>query len=91
MVVPAEMVATNNERTGPGSTAEAESSSVRVNGQDVAIRSPMTIEQLIVSLGRDPRVVAVERNGEIVRRAKFNEVRVEAGDVIEVVQFVQGG
>jgi sulfur carrier protein len=35
--------------------------------------------------------VAVERNGDIVPRATWSEVRLEDGDKLEVVQFVGGG
>ncbi|HZC44018.1 MAG TPA: sulfur carrier protein ThiS [Acidobacteriaceae bacterium] len=35
--------------------------------------------------------VAVERNGDIVARAKWVEVQLEEGDKLEVVQFVGGG
>ena len=35
--------------------------------------------------------VAVERNGDIVPRATWSEVRLENGDKLEVVQFVGGG
>ncbi len=35
--------------------------------------------------------VAVERNRQIVRRELRDEVRVEPGDVFEIVTFVGGG
>jgi len=35
--------------------------------------------------------VAVERNGDIAVRESWSEVRVEAGDRLEVVHFVGGG
>ncbi|MGB6110813.1 MAG: sulfur carrier protein ThiS [Acidobacteriaceae bacterium] len=35
--------------------------------------------------------VAVERNGDIVARATWADVRLEDGDKLEVVQFVGGG
>lgn len=46
---------------------------------------------LLVALGKDPRLVAVERNGKIVRRAFFENTVLDSGDAVEVVQFVQGG
>jgi sulfur carrier protein len=45
----------------------------------------------VAGLGRDPRTVAVERNGIIVRRAEYGATGLEAGDRLEVVHFVQGG
>jgi thiamine biosynthesis protein ThiS len=50
-----------------------------------------TVLDLLAGLGRDPRTVAVERNGRIVRRADYGGTRLEAGDRLEVVHFVQGG
>ncbi len=35
--------------------------------------------------------IAVERNLEIVPKAKYAEVVLETGDVVEVVNFVGGG
>ncbi len=51
----------------------------------------MTLRDLVLSVGCDPEAVAVEVNGGIVRRAKFGETEVAAGDVVEIVRFVQGG
>ena len=39
----------------------------------------------------DPRIVAVERNGEIVKRARFAETPISAGDELEIVRMVGGG
>ena len=46
---------------------------------------------LLATLGLDPRAVAVERNGEVLPRARLGEVELDAGDRLEVVRFVQGG
>jgi thiamine biosynthesis protein ThiS len=46
---------------------------------------------LLAALGLDPRAVAVERNGEVVPRARLPEVELQAGDRLELVRFVQGG
>ena len=37
------------------------------------------------------RMVAVERNGEIVPRPRWAETAIADGDRIEIVRFVQGG
>jgi thiamine biosynthesis protein ThiS len=49
------------------------------------------VADLVAGLGRDPRTVAVERNGDLVPRARFAETRLGTGDRLEVVHFVQGG
>lgn len=65
--------------------------SIRVNGDELLAVPNETIAGLIERLGRDPRLVAVERNGDVVPRRRWAEVGVEAGDRIEIVSFVQGG
>jgi thiamine biosynthesis protein ThiS len=64
---------------------------IRLNGQPKRVSEATTIASLLQELGKDPRTVAIERNGEIVRRARFDETGLAAGDVLELVQFVQGG
>jgi thiamine biosynthesis protein ThiS len=62
-----------------------------LNGEPHRVPAGSTVLDLLAGLGRDPRIVAVERNGEIVRRAAYGETRLETGDRLEVVHFVQGG
>jgi thiamine biosynthesis protein ThiS len=62
-----------------------------LNGEPCALPSGATILDLVARLGRDPRTVAVERNGHLVPRAQYAEVALQAGDRLEVVHFVQGG
>lgn len=64
---------------------------VRLNGVATEVPSGLTLTELLARLGKNPQAVAVERNGEIIRRARFDEVVVEPGDALEIVQFVQGG
>lgn len=68
-----------------------EQSELRVNGQATPAVAGETVAGLVDRLDRDPRLVAVERNGEVVPRRRWAEVGVEPGDRIEIVQFVQGG
>lgn len=51
----------------------------------------MTVQSLLEQRGHDPQRVAVERNGQIVPRARFGEETLHEDDVIEIVQFVGGG
>jgi sulfur carrier protein len=39
----------------------------------------------------DPRYVVVERNGEPLERARYEEVRLAEGDRLELVRAVAGG
>jgi thiamine biosynthesis protein ThiS len=50
-----------------------------------------TLDALIVALEMKQDRVAVERNGEIVRRTEWAATAVESGDRFEIVHFVGGG
>jgi thiamine biosynthesis protein ThiS len=64
---------------------------VVLNGEPHQVAEGATVADLVAGLGRDPRTVAVERNGDLVPRARFAETWLGPGDRLEVVHFVQGG
>ncbi len=64
---------------------------IELNGESVELPAGQTVSGLLVRLGRDPRTVAVEHNGEILKRDRYPEVALSAGDRLEIVHFVQGG
>jgi len=65
--------------------------SIVVNGEDRATKPETTVTDLLRELGLDRGRVAIERNLEILPRAKWAETKVQAGDRYEIVQFVGGG
>ena len=50
-----------------------------------------TLDALIAALEMKQDRVAVERNGEIVRRAEWAATAIQSGDRLEIVHFVGGG
>ena len=72
-------------------SAAAETIAVSVNGRDHRVAAGTRLPELLESLGLDAKRVAVERNREVVPRARHAETVVEEGDSLEVVQFVGGG
>ena len=62
-----------------------------VNGEARSIAVGSSIAEWLRSIELDPRTVAIERNGEIVPRARFEETFLAEGDHLELVHFVQGG
>lgn len=64
---------------------------MKVNGTDMPCAAGMTVQTLLDTLGYDKQRVAVERNGQIVPRAHFDEQSLCGGDTIEIVCFVGGG
>ncbi len=64
---------------------------ITLNGEPRRVAGPVSLDDLLRHLGLDARVVVVEHNRQIVRRAQLAETPVSAGDSIEVVHFVGGG
>lgn len=65
--------------------------SIRVNGDGREVPAGMSVADLLGHLGLHPRMVVVERNGDILRRDALDASPVEPGDAYEVVHFVGGG
>ena len=72
-------------------TAAAAEITVCVNGDDRAIPAGLTVAGLLAHLGLEPRMIVVERNGDILRRDVYPTVPVHEGDRLELVHFVGGG
>jgi len=64
---------------------------IRLNGELVDVPGPMTVSALLAHYDLDPRRVAVERNLVVVKRGAYDEILVQEGDEVEVVNFVGGG
>jgi thiamine biosynthesis protein ThiS len=62
-----------------------------VNGKRRDVEQPDSLLALLEQIGVDPRIVAVERNGEIVKRTRFGETPIAEGDQLEIVRMVGGG
>jgi sulfur carrier protein len=64
---------------------------LQVNGEPRTCLSPSLLPDLLQQLGFNPRLVAVEYNGEILHRQFWNETQIQAGDRLEIVTIVGGG
>jgi sulfur carrier protein len=64
---------------------------IRVNGESHETAPGTSVGELLRQLGLNTGRVAVEYNLEILPRGKWEQTRVEAGDRLEIVQFVGGG
>ena len=63
---------------------------VKINGAETDAVG-QTVAAYLVSAGYDPLRVAVERNGDIVPKARYGDTVLADGDSVEVVSFVGGG
>ncbi|EPG75983.1 thiamine biosynthesis protein ThiS [Leptospira fainei serovar Hurstbridge str. BUT 6] len=64
-----------------------------VNGKQVSLSdlSSPSLISLLESLKLKPEMVAVQRNGEIVKKTVWPGVTLQDGDRIEILKFVGGG
>jgi sulfur carrier protein len=64
---------------------------ITLNGDPYEIDTALTVADLLARLDIDARRVAVEHNLIVLKRSAFETTMVEAGDQVEIVNFVGGG
>jgi len=64
---------------------------LQINGEDRQCDRHLTMTELLKFLGLNPRLLAVEYNGEILHRQFWEETIVKEGDRLEIVTIVGGG
>jgi thiamine biosynthesis protein ThiS len=64
---------------------------IQLNGDPFDLDGPISVAALLASLQIDPRRVAVELNRVVLKRATLETTIVQAGDSMEIVNFVGGG
>ena len=64
---------------------------ITLNGDAYDLSGPLTVSELLARLDIDPRRVAVEHNLIVLKRPAFDHTTINAGDQIEIVNFVGGG
>ncbi|MGD1904733.1 MAG: sulfur carrier protein ThiS [Leptolyngbyaceae cyanobacterium] len=64
---------------------------VQVNGETKSCQPQIDLPTFLESLGLNPRLVAVEYNGEILHRQFWQETKIKTGDRLEIVTIVGGG
>jgi sulfur carrier protein len=62
-----------------------------LNGEKARISTEWTVNDLIEDLELMGRQVAVELNGQIISRDRWQQETLASGDRVEVVHFVGGG
>ncbi|MDB9538926.1 sulfur carrier protein ThiS [Anabaenopsis tanganyikae CS-531] len=64
---------------------------LQVNGETRSCSSQTLLPDLLQQFGFNPRLVAVEYNGEILHRQFWPETQMQPGDRLEIVTIVGGG
>jgi thiamine biosynthesis protein ThiS len=62
-----------------------------LNGEPRDLEGPLSVAALLTHLGIDARLVAVEVNRRVIRRAQHDATPVPDGAEVEIVSFVGGG
>jgi sulfur carrier protein len=64
---------------------------ITLNGDGYEVAGPLTVTDLLARLDIDARRVAVELNLVVLKRDAFARTTIQAGDEVEIVNFVGGG
>lgn len=64
---------------------------LQVNGKAQTCAMQLTLPELLKQLGLNPRLIAVEYNGEILHRQYWETTQMQEADRLEIVTIVGGG
>ncbi len=64
---------------------------LQVNGDAHSCAPQTALPVFLAQLGLNPRLVAVEYNGEILHRQFWEQTEMQTGDRLEIVTIVGGG
>jgi sulfur carrier protein len=64
---------------------------LQVNGETRTCSPQTTLPQLLIQMGLNPRLLAVEYNGEILHRQFWEQTEIRSHDRLEIVTIVGGG
>jgi thiamine biosynthesis protein ThiS len=62
-----------------------------INGKRREVQERATIATLLEALKIDPLRVAVQLNLEIIKRERYAQTALHAGDRLEIITFMAGG
>jgi len=63
---------------------------IQLNGETQSVAA-VNLAQLVVELGLEQRMIAIERNLEVVPKSQYDVTELHAGDRIELVHMIGGG
>jgi len=63
---------------------------IQLNGEQKEVKAA-TIAELIAELGLEKRMLAVERNLEVVPKSEYATTALAEGDRLEIVHMIGGG
>ncbi len=72
-------------------SSESDPITLQVNGESHTCSPNILLPNLLDQLGLNPRLIAVEYNGEILHRQFWTDTEMKADDRLEIVTIVGGG
>lgn len=63
---------------------------IQLNGEKRSVAA-QNLADLVGELGLEQRMIAIERNLEVVPKSQYDATRLQEGDRIEVVHMIGGG
>lgn len=64
---------------------------LQVNGELHTCIESTLLPELLIQLNLNPRLIAIEYNGEIIHRQCWQKTQMQSGDRLEIVTIVGGG
>lgn len=64
---------------------------IQVNGEPTELATQLTVRQLLEQLELQGRRVAIEHNGHILPRSRYDDTCLAEGDRFEIIIAVGGG
>ncbi|AGY58712.1 sulfur carrier protein ThiS [Gloeobacter kilaueensis] len=64
---------------------------IRLNGDERAVAAGTTVLAMLEQFKLEPRLLVIERNGDILHRQDWQKTIVQSGDRFEIVTVVGGG
>jgi len=64
---------------------------IQLNGDSYEINNGSNLNELLNKLKIQKNKVAIEVNGEIIEKKKYNNLVLINGDKVEIVHFIGGG
>ncbi len=64
---------------------------IRLNGKTREVAEGISIRRLLDELGLHPMRVAVQRNQDIIKRDRYEEVVLRPDDAVEILTIMAGG
>jgi len=68
----------------------SDSIGIQLNGEPRSVRA-RTLADLVTELGLEKRMIAIEKNFEVVPKSQYDATPLQTGDRIELVHMIGGG